>query len=99
MGSGKIDKEKRTLHLKAIDEVEGGITDDEVIAALQLEFEFEASFNHIAVKDAVLNVKAITKACIRLGATESTVKRMLQTLAINCPDVKAALKAIEKELP
>lgn len=99
MRSEKLAKDKRALHLKAINEVGDGITDDEVIAALQLEFEFEASFNHIAVKDAILNVKAITKACIRLGAIESTVKRMLQTLAINCPDVKVALKAIEKELP
>ena len=70
----------------------------ELKEAFQLEFEFGAIYSDIALSDAKRHVKAITRAGVRLGVIEEGIKLALETMAIACPIIIAAINAIEESL-
>ena len=108
MRSATISKEKARTHLKAIDEVTAEQTREHAktqakinneVMPEQMTFDFADIFGDIALKEAVKHVKTITKAAVNLGASDFTVKSMLQTLALESGIVYAAVNAIEEALP
>ena len=112
MRSGNVDKEKRTLHLKAIDDVtpkaigrevtvsgEGFAEAIQEVESEQLTFTFEAQYSSIALKEAIRGVTVIARDAIRLGATHNEVRLMLDLLVVRKPIVVAAVTAIEEALP
>lgn len=112
MRSGNVDKEKRTLHLKAIDDVtpkaigrevtvsgEGFAEAIQEVESEQLTFTFEAQYSSIALKEAIRGINSLTKEIIRLGGNERIVRSTLDLLAIQNPIIFAAANAIEESLP
>lgn len=65
----------------------------------QLTFTFEAQYSSIALKEAIRGVTVIAREAIRLGATHSEVRLMLDLLVVRKPIIVAAVTAIEDALP
>ena len=92
-GGAAIAKDSAQRALKAIDMVNAGEGNQE-----QMEFNFRRPYGHIALKEAVRGINAITKEAIRFGADREKVTAITEILIEANPIVVSAIDVIDDAL-